>query len=324
MAPRSGNGRRVAFVALQVAFAVTVIWFAGRALVAQWESVGSSMRAVDLRWGRVLLSCVLVLGAYAVLFETWRVTLKIWDAHLRFAPATRIWFVSNLGRYVPGKIWQISAMGVMARREGVSPVAATGSALVVNLANIVSGCVVAFATGPSVLEVAAASGRAIAVVLVVMALAMLLAAPWLLSWIAQRAEGITGRAVAMPATISSRAVLAAVAGTGIAWLLYGFAFRLLAEGVLPASASGRAAGYIAAYVVSYLAGYLALFAPGGIGVREAVLVLALSGAGGVSQADALVLAVASRLWLTALEVLPGVLFLLAGARFRLKETDARS
>jgi hypothetical protein len=37
-----------------------------------------------------------------------------------------IWSVSNLGRYVPGKLWSIGAMGLMAQRAGVSPVARHG------------------------------------------------------------------------------------------------------------------------------------------------------------------------------------------------------
>ena len=47
--------------------------------------------------------------------------------------------MSNLGRYVPGKVWQIGAMGVMAERSGVSPVAAVGSSLVIAIVNVIAG-----------------------------------------------------------------------------------------------------------------------------------------------------------------------------------------
>ena len=52
-----------------------------------------------------------------------------------------------------------------------------------------------------------------------------------------------------------------------------------------------------------------MYAPGGVGVREAVLVLAMPRFQLASVADAAVIAVASRLWLTVLEIVPGVLLL---------------
>jgi glycosyltransferase 2 family protein len=75
------------------------------------------------------------------------------------------------------------------------------------------------------------------------------------------------------------------------------------------AATGNASAYIAVYTGSYLAGYLALFAPGGVGVREAVLVLAMPRFQLASAADAAVIAITSRLWLTVLEIVPGVLLL---------------
>ena len=84
------------------------------------------------------------------------------------------------------------------------------------------------------------------------------------------------------------------------------AFSLFAHGVSP-RATGNALSYIAVYTGSYLAGYLALFAPGGVGVSEAVLVLAMPRFGLASAADAAIIAITSRLWLTILEILPGLL-----------------
>jgi len=75
------------------------------------------------------------------------------------------------------------------------------------------------------------------------------------------------------------------------------------------SDAGATRGYIAVYTSSYLVGYLTLIAPGGIGVRETMLVAGLSTLGLASEPNAWVLAVVSRLWLTILEIVPGVLFL---------------
>ena len=116
------------------------------------------------------------------------------------------------------------------------------------------------------------------------------------------------RSVAKSATLEAAPPAAA---TGLAWLLYGFAFALLAKSLFPEVelTAGAVSGFIAAFTGSYLAGYLALFAPGGVGVRESTLLIALMAAGPLSAPQAAVLAIASRLWLTVLEIVPGLAFI---------------
>jgi hypothetical protein len=78
---------------------------------------------LDLQWPPVILATALVFAAYAVLIEAWRRMLTALapgnDAELGFGSAARIWFVSNLGRYVPGKVWSNGAMAMLAHRAGV-------------------------------------------------------------------------------------------------------------------------------------------------------------------------------------------------------------
>jgi uncharacterized membrane protein YbhN (UPF0104 family) len=73
-------------------------------------------------------------------------------------------------------------------------------------------------------------------------------------------------------------------------------------------AAGGYAEYLAAYTISYLVGYLALFAPAGLGVREGAMVTVLAYAGLATRPQAALVALASRVWLTLLEVVPGFLF----------------
>ena len=96
-------------------------------------------------------------------------------------------------------------------------------------------------------------------------LAVLLLAPLVVPRIAPVVGRMAGRPLA--ATLPARAVVHAIVGNAIAWLLYGAAFQLFAEGIL-GSSTGNYPEYLAAYTISYLAGYLALFAPAGAGVRD--------------------------------------------------------
>ena len=258
------------------------------------------------RWSMIALSGVMFLGAHAVLVQTWRVVLSCWDDHLPFWSAARIWSVSNLGRYLPGKIWQIGAMGAMARELDVSPIAASGSAILGTLVNITAGFVVALVSGRGLLlQRLPASLQTLTIVAVVVACAGLLLAPLLIPRIAPAIARLTSRS--LQATLPTRAVVYSLVGNVVAWLVYGVAFELFVIGVL-GRASGGYVSYLSAYTSSYLIGYIFLFAPAGVGFREAAMLELLQLAGLATHPQAALVTLTSRIWLTLLEVMPAVLF----------------
>lgn len=227
-------------------------------------------------------------------------------ASLSFRGAARIWSVSNLARYVPGKIWQIPVMAEMARREGVSPVAATGSALLNTVMNIAAGVAISLVLGWRWLDQIRSQARAVAIVLVVLAAIGLVLLPFMLPRIAAIVARLTGRNVEL-GTPSAKTLITAAAGNVVAWLLYGVAFMVLVRGVL-GHAPSAVPQYIAVFTASYVVGYLFLFVPGGIGPREWVMVTLLTSLQLTTYKQGLLVAGASRVWLTVLEILPGLLF----------------
>ncbi len=258
------------------------------------------------RWGMLALSGLTFLAAHAVLVETWRTVLSCWEERLPFWSAARVWSVSNLGRYVPGKIWQIGAMGAMARNLDVSPIAASGSALLGTLVNIAAGFVVALVSGRAVLLARVPEAmRGLTVGIVIAACSALLLTPLLIPRLAPLIARLARRPVT--ATLPVRAVVYSLVGNVLAWLIYGAAFQLFVAGVL-GSAGGGYLAYLAAYTSSYLIGYIFLFAPAGIGIREVAMLESLQLAGLATYPQAALVTVTSRIWLTLLEVTPAVLF----------------
>ena len=261
-----------------------------------------------------------MIATYLLLIEAWRATLRVWSESIPFSAAARIWFVSNLGKYVPGKVWQIAAMGALAQKRGVSAAAAIGSSLLVNLVSILAGFAVIAVTAAgrvgAVVGAQMTSGGERSAQLMVVGVALagaiaLVLAPVAVPRLAALAGKMTGRPLAIP-RVPPKAVWVAAASTVASWVAYGIAFFLFARGITP-RATGNALSYIAVYTGSYLAGYLALFAPGGVGVREAAIVIAMPKFGLASAADAAVIAITSRLWLTVLEILPGLLLFRSGS-----------
>jgi hypothetical protein len=294
-----------------VIFAAAIVWFAGKRIAVQWQQLEDVNRRVDPHWLWVIAASLVVFAAYALLIEVWVVHLRVWGATLSFVAAARMWFMLAFGRYVPGKVWGLVTLGVMAHRRGVRPEAALGSNILVTLIGMVAGLAVIVATGPTVIDkVLAERGVSLArwVVPVGIAVAVggLLLVPVILPAMARAAARVTGRAPVLP-QLPMASVWIVALGNATAWVLYGVAFQLFVKGMF--GAAGGAGGYIAVYTAAYLLGFVS-FIPAGAFVRESGLILGLTALGLATAPEAAFLAVASRVWITILEVVPGLIFFL--------------
>jgi uncharacterized membrane protein YbhN (UPF0104 family) len=110
--------------------------------------------------------------------------------------------------------------------------------------------------------------------------------------------------------LTPAAVLATTTAAVLSWLAYGAAFWCVTRGLL-GSTSLSFATAAGVFALGYVIGLLAVVVPGGVGVREAVFIGALTPAIGAGPAVAV--SVASRLLLTATEALAAVGGLALGA-----------
>ena len=291
-----GMARRGYWRVLQWLVGLAVIFFAGRTLVRNWGQLQSQHLVWNVRPEYLALSIAAVWAMYALLIMAWRVLLLSWGQRLGAGTAARIWSLSSLGKYLPGKVWTIAGMAVMAQRAGVAAWAATGSSIILQALAIGMGAAVVGITGPDVLEAQHPGTKAVLVLLVVGSLIGVL----LLLWppFVRRLLRLVSAEAAEHGTPGGGAIALGIAINLVAWVGYGAAFVLLARGLLPdVHLPLRMA--VGAFTASYLAGFLALFAPGGLGVREGIFVLMLQGPIGIAAATAL--ALASRILLTFTE-----------------------
>jgi hypothetical protein len=284
---------------------IAIAAFVIRALVTGWASMNARPVVWAVRPVFIVASAALTWAMYALLIAAWRVMLLGWGERLGGLDAARIWTVSSLGKYLPGKVWAIAGMAVMAQRAGVAPWAATASAIILQALAVGSAAVVIGATGVAVLESEYPGVRPLLVALVVASIAGMA----LLMWPAFVGRLLRVARVSTPPTVTpgAGAVLFGAVANVTAWAGYGVALWLLGAGLFdaPNLTLIRAVG---AFTASYLAGLLFLPAPAGLGIREAVFVLMLEGAMG--REPAVALAIASRLLLTVTELGAAAPFLL--------------
>jgi len=262
----------------------------GRAIARNWDQFRSLHVALALRPGWIALSTLAIFAAYGMQIESWRRILAGWAQRLSYGRAARIWLLVNLGRYVPGKLGSVAGLIVLARRVGADAWAAGASALAIP----------AVALGTAVAVVAAAIPAAQSPLRLATAAIIAVATIGLLAWErgARPLAGLAGRVERFPPL--PLAAVAESAGVMLAsWLAYGVAFWLLASGLgLPGALPLRTAAGV--FALGYVSGFLALFAPGGVGVRELVFIGLLTPA--LGSGGAVVLSVGSRVLLTLCEV----------------------
>ena len=305
--------RRNAFRAAQWIFAALVLFFLGRTLLRQWSVASERLVHVRLRWDLLAFASLLIVLTYGILIEGWRRVLGAWGGKLSYREAARIWCLSNLGKYVPGNVWSLTAMGVMSRDRGVSAVAATGSSVIMQLLTLALGLGVVLFTGAKLVGQPVLLGGALAVILVLVGLA-----PRFLPGVTRLLASFTGWTIPEP-NIPAAVVWGASAAAGATWILYGVAFQLFTAGLL-GGASGATMSYIAVYTAAYILGFISPIAPAGLGVREVALAAGMTRFGLATEGDAALVAIAARLWLTVLELIPSAGFILA-ATLRRRSTS---
>lgn len=278
-------------VVIGAVLTAAVCYFVIRSLVLQWDSIKEFEWTLRVEW--LLVSAVLMWLDFVLLFQLWRIVLRAISGHeLRFASAYRILTLSNLGKYIPGKIWTITGMVYLVGREGVPAKPALISAALHQAFTLIPGAV--FAT--SVLGMGIWGELSPAVVVAAMAVGILLLYPPVFRKVMNAGLRLFGRE-----PIEFELGFARALGLFwlyvLAWVLYGASFWCMNRGIgLPDAPFWPVS---AAYCAAYIAGFLAIFAPGGLGVREGILAVILAPYLPAGLATAV--AVVSRFWMTIVE-----------------------
>src|SRR5688572_2157689 len=127
-----GPARRVAIRAAQLTLTLLVSWLILERLgpgIAELAS-GEAGR-ITPRWGWLAASCLVLACGYGFSGWIWsRMVSDLGGPRVPAPDAVRIYLVANLGRYVPGKLWQVAGLALLARSRGVTAPVATAAAVV--------------------------------------------------------------------------------------------------------------------------------------------------------------------------------------------------
>jgi uncharacterized membrane protein YbhN (UPF0104 family) len=299
-------------VASQLVILAVFFGSLGWAMRGAFKDAGDDLRNADPVL--FVLACVVLAIYYLVFVLGWMRILWDWGIHISYPAALRAEMVSMLAKYIPGGVWTPAARVVAARRAGVTDAAlVTVSILVEAGISAVAGVVVFVVSLAWVKGVDAPIAPLVVFAVVVAAVLH----PHVFCPLASRVLRKLGHGSLPPLRTSTMAfLLLFYCGT---WLIGGTALWLLLRsvGAHPGVESIVFLGGVAA--VGAIVAVLAVFAPSGLGPREASmygLMLAIA-----SQGAALGATLLNRVAITVVEVL---LFVLGGLILRKTEGETEA
>ncbi len=296
--------KRILFQILKTALIAIVFYFIYLQFRNNWADIKTYNWQVG-NWGFLIISILCALFGLFLFSSTWLLVVRGFGDRVGFGAAFKISYLSNLGRYVPGKIWQLFGIIYVARQYGLSAEKATASFLISQIFMTVSAFLILAVSAqiePAIIiDQISFMGEGSAYLFT---MAMALLSLVVIMWPNQILT--VGNAVLrrfsrpeLKFSIDKKVAPVIFLGYCIAWIFYGAAFWMFIKSIVIETDIGFVPA-VGIFAGSYQIGYLALFAPGGIGPREAVMgQMLLPYLPGVAP----MIAILSRIWTTVIEVL---------------------
>jgi glycosyltransferase 2 family protein len=278
---------------LQLLFLVAVLVFGGVFVARRWPGVQGAL--TRLSPPAVAASFVLAALGTVANMVSWWVLFADFGARLPLSGAARVFFVGQLGKYIPGSVWSIVAQAELGRRYRVPrSVSVTVSILGVAIA-VFGGVVLGVVLVPVGIPGFALRYWWVALVVPVYVAVL---QPRVVRAVIDVAFRIIPHHAA-PARGPTYAGLGrAVGWQMVSWLLLGLHAWLLLVGMdVPLLRALPVA--VGAFALAYSVGLVAVAVPNGAGVREAVFTVMVGTVTG--SVDALAVALVSRVMLAVLD-----------------------
>jgi len=301
-------GRRNYKLFIKWAVVLAIFVFLGKMVWENWTQLKAA--SFTFRFFPFLLSTFLFALSYFIQVWAWYlITLGLGIA-LPLRETVGTWFYSQLGKYVPGKIWLFLSRLYFYGSKGKSKGTVT-VAVYLETATFVMAAGLIFLVSlfdlrreiPSLHPWISLPG-----VLCLLILAFLFIHPRVLQATLNRCLAFLKREPIF-ISISYGETLWILGISVLSWVVGGIGFYLFVDSVFAVQPD-----YVlivtGALAISSTLGLVALFAPSGLGIREGVLVYLLSAI--MPSAVAVVVSVLTRLWMTFIEIgLVGVVYLIS-------------
>jgi len=306
-------------------FKAALRWLACVAVVVGVTyALRKNIRALAQEWPKVHVSFPMVLASGASLAATsvvqlviFRQLLQAYHGRLSWRAMVVVSWIPTLAKYIPVKVGALAGTVYLLGRQGVPAIIAVSVALIQDMLAIIAGLMVA---SPIVHGALLHSPMPVWLWrILVMALGLIFLHPAVFPRMANLILRLLRRPM-LPTNIPVRNYAAPVLITFGQWFFTGLALWCLTRSVVgPALPLVQAPFFMEVAALAFAVGYLAFFTLGGLGVREPILILALTSVVGLTNAT--IVAIAMRMLQTVVEL---ILLLIALLVWRTMKTLAET
>ncbi|HEV2295392.1 MAG TPA: lysylphosphatidylglycerol synthase domain-containing protein [Tepidisphaeraceae bacterium] len=279
---------------LKLALTLIVVYYVARALIVQFQAVPWDQLHLTPGYAALSVLCTFIVhGGQLLVVVT---LLRAYGHRLPWRAQLAAAWVPPLGKYVPGKVASIAGAVYIQRQYGIPGTVAVSVALMLDGLALIAGLIV---STPLLLSepVRREMPHAWAWCIALAACGLLALHPRVFSALVNLGLRMIGRP--RLTTIPSAKVYAIpVALSFSQWLFSGLALWFMIRSIIDVSIA-QIPLFIAVAALAMSVSYLALFAPGGLGVREWIFFVAL---GPTIGPVAAVVAVAMRVAQTLIEL----------------------
>ncbi|MGI5269268.1 lysylphosphatidylglycerol synthase transmembrane domain-containing protein [Nonomuraea sp. CA-218870] len=243
--------------AVRGGFLVVALGFGAWAVASRWDEVAAGFR--ELTPAMVAASLAAVVGALLGAMLTWRTLLADLGSRLPVRSAAKVFFVGQLGKYIPGAVWPMLAQMEMGRELGVPRARSAAAFFLMMPVQLASGLLVAFGT--------LGWDRFGWLLLLVPVLLVLLEPKVVNAVIGFGLRRLKREPLERPLT--RKGMLAALGWALAGWACYGVHLYFVAP-------QGGLLFAVGAFALSWCLGIMTFVVPAGAGVREVAMVAALA------------------------------------------------
>ncbi len=228
------------------------------AVVSQWGAISDGLSR--LSWPLLGLSLVAVVGALLAGMLMWRALLADLGSPLRLADAAKIFFIGQLGKYIPGSVWPVLAQMEMGKDHGIPRSRSAAAFFLTYPIYLATGLLVAVATLPAFAGDSVSGYAWLLLLLPVLAVGL---HPKIVNGVLNLGFRLLKRPP-LERPLTARGVLTSTGWAFAGWAAYGVQLAVIVHGL---GATGPRAVILSfgAFSLAWCLGFVFVLAPAGAG-----------------------------------------------------------
>lgn len=226
-----------------------------------------------------------------------QISLSLLGERSSFKQVLAMRLVSDIGRYLPGKIWKFAGRVHFSSKIHISKTVILVATFIEEIGNLVSAGIISLLALSTFKTLSVSRFSWIIAVIVIIIGVIFLYSSGMWNWLVNKGLRILNRPqlqIKWTFSIMTKLILLYSA----LWMLLGISFFCFIRAFTYVPIN-QAYGISILFVAAWLISYLSFLTPGGLGIREGLLALGLTI--WLPQSYAIVIALSSRLWIMAAE-----------------------